>query len=119
VNTVLVPEPVRELLCAIAEGWAPAPMVLGKVESLRYAGADLTDVAEAVELQGDRLRVTFAANHADPQVPLHMDGKLEGTLAGGARFCGDTVLHLSRSGSFSRAAGMHRSVTIEAAEWTV
>jgi hypothetical protein len=94
-------------------------MVLGKVESLRYAGADLTDVAEAVELQGDRLRVTFAANHADPQVPLHMDGKLEGTLAGGARFCGDTVLHLSRSGSFSRAAGMHRSVTIEAAEWTV
>lgn len=119
VNLVPVPENVRSLLCAIAYGWSPTAMELARVESLRYGGLELSDLAPAVELRANHLMVTLSGYDVHRRVPCEIDGKIEGTLLSEARFCAETILHFGRTGGFSEAAGIHNSVTIEAAEWTV
>lgn len=119
VEPIPVPKNVCGLLCAIAYGWTPAPMVLGDVEQLQYNGVDLSEDAQDLRLQENRLMVTLGGMAPDRLMPFALDGQLEGTLAGGARFHGDMVLRMGRSFSSSREEGTRRLVTIEAGLWTV
>lgn len=114
-----VPEAVRGLLCALAYGWTPVAMRLGRVEQFSCSGLDLSDSVLELSLGKNRLRVTVGHPGLNKLMPFPMDGQLDGTLDGGARFHGAMILSVSRSLSASQEFGRREVVTIEAGTWAI
>jgi len=112
-----VPDHVRGLLCALAYGWTPMPLVLGAVEQLRYGEVDLSDSVNELRVEDGRLVATLGAKAMERLERPSLDESWEATLVGGAHVRGDGIRRMSRGGGFSREQGV--LLTIETDTWSV
>lgn len=112
-----VPENVRGLLCAIAYGWTPAPMALGRIQQLRYCGEDLSEYAEEISLHGERLKVSVKSPFGQLR-EFASNSEFEGVLANGTRFKGDMILDFNQREHFSPTSA-HTTLRMEAGQWTI
>lgn len=108
-----VPDPVRQLLLRIIEGWSPSAIQPTEVKSLRIGDVDCTDMNPRVEVAADRLVVTLRNAHVHQRLqdllPFSLDRSLEGALATGETITGANILRVS----------LGADLKIEAATWTV
>jgi len=112
-TSIPVPVHLRDLLLRLAEGWAPEPIVIGAVRTLRFNELDFSHIASSVGLDGDRLVAKLSGGAYDPQVrrllPFPMEGELECSCAGGV------VVHAADISSVELGG----ELTIEFADWRV
>jgi hypothetical protein len=98
-DELTVPDHVRPVLLALAEGWTPAPMALQTVSSLHFAGVELSADEPCVSLERDRLVVTCRPSKAtlEELLPLSLGGGTEGALSDGTRVTASSLRRASKS----------------------
>lgn len=111
-----VSEEIRGLLCKIAYGWLPEPIELGRVQRLDYHGIDLSECTSELSLCSGRMQLLI---NGLVDISYHREGEISGMLSNGIIFKANMILKFRTRGSFSRAAGAHHSVALEAAQWSI